>query len=336
MLIAVTGGSGALGRELVAALAARGHDVRSVSRSAPPRLPAGAEHVRADLLDGSGLGAALDGADAVIDAVNAGPRTKPARALLIDGTRRLLAAEARAGIEHHVAISIVGVDRAPSGYYGVKLEQEGAVRDGGVPWTIVRATQFHAWVDGHLAAAARLGVLPGGEMPMQPVDVREVAQVLADTVEAEPSAAVTQFAGPEILPLGALARLWRDARGRRAAVVPAPVGLLGAAGRAMAEGALTNPGAWRGRIGFAAWLRDGGAGAAGAQAPCSCSHSSSSPICQSAEPSRFVRAAFGSASIASTTSGRKSPRSRAASERSASPTSSTTGASRWVSAGTGK
>jgi uncharacterized protein YbjT (DUF2867 family) len=256
MLIAVTGGSGALGRELVAALAARGHDVRSVSRSAPARLPEGAEHVRADLLDGSGLDAALAGADAVIDAANAGPAAKPARAVLVDGTRRLLAAEARAGIEHHVAVSIVGADRVRSGYIAIKLEQEGVVREGGVPWTIVRATQFHGFVDGYLATAARFGVLPGGAMPMQPVDVREVAQVLADTVEAEPSAAVTQFAGPEILPLGELARLWRDARGRHAVVAGVPVGLLGAAGRALADGALTNPGAWRGRIGFAAWLRD--------------------------------------------------------------------------------
>jgi uncharacterized protein YbjT (DUF2867 family) len=256
MLIAVTGGSGALGRELVVALAARGHDVRSVSRSAPPRLPYGAEHVRADMLDGSGLDAALAGADAVIDAANAGPATKPARALLVDGTRRLLAAEARAGVAHHVAVSIVGADRVARGYNGVKLEQEGAVRGGGVPWTIVRATQFHGFVDGHLAAAARFGTIPGGAMPVQPVDVREVAQVLADTVEAEPSGAITQFAGPEILPLGELARLWRDARGSHAVVIPVPVGLLGAAGRAMAAGALTNPGAWRGRIGFAAWLRE--------------------------------------------------------------------------------
>jgi uncharacterized protein YbjT (DUF2867 family) len=259
MLIAVTGGTGALGRQVVAALAARGHDVRSLSRSAPARPPAGVEHVRADLLDGSGLDAALAGADAVIDATNAGPAKAPARALLIDGTRRLLAAEARADVAHHVAVSIVGVDRAPYGYNGVKLEQEAVVRGGGVPWTIVRATQFHGLVDAYLATAARFGVLPGGSMPVQPVDVREVAQVLADTVEAEPSGAITQFAGPEIVSLGELARLWRGARGRHAVVVPVPLGMLGAPGRALAAGAFTNPGAWRGRIGFAAWLEDGAA-----------------------------------------------------------------------------
>jgi uncharacterized protein YbjT (DUF2867 family) len=257
MLIAVTGGTGALGREVVAALTARGHDVRSLSRSSPARLPAGVEHVRADLLDGSGLGAGLAGADAVIDAANAGPAKAPARALLIGGTRRLLAAEARAGVAHHVAVSIVGADRVPYGYNRIKLEQEEVVRGGDVPWTVVRATQFHGLVDRYLGQSARFGMLPGGAVPLQPVDVREVAHVLADTVEAEPSGAITQFAGPEIVSLGELAWLWRDARNRRAVVVPVPARLLGGAGRALATGGLTNPGAWRGRIGFAAWLRDG-------------------------------------------------------------------------------
>jgi uncharacterized protein YbjT (DUF2867 family) len=247
MLIAVTGGTGVLGRELVAALAARGHAVRSLSRSGP---------VRVDLRDGSGLDEALDGVDAVIDAANAGPAKAPARAVLVDGTRRLREAESRAGVAHHVAISIVGVDRLPSGYNGVKLAQEAVVRATGVPWTIVRATQFHGLVDQYFATAARFGVLPGGALPLQPVDVREVAQVLADTVEAEPSLAITQFAGPEVVPLGELARLWRDARGRRALVLPVPARALGRSGRELAAGALTNPGAWRGRIGFAAWLRE--------------------------------------------------------------------------------
>jgi uncharacterized protein YbjT (DUF2867 family) len=248
MLIAVTGGTGAIGREVVAVLQARGHEVRPLSRSGP---------VRVDLRDGAGLDAALDGAHAVIDAANAGPASAPARAVLVDGTRRLLEAEARAGVGHHVAISIVGIDRVPTAYGRIKLEQEATVRAGDVPWTILRATQFHGLVDHYLGAAARFGVLPGGALPLQPVDAREVAQALADTVEAEASRAITQFAGPEILPLGELARLWRDARGRRALVVPVPPRLLGAAGRALSDGGYTNPSAWRGRLGFAAWLREG-------------------------------------------------------------------------------
>ncbi len=250
MLIAVTGGTGTLGRELVAALAARGHEVRSLSRSGP---------VPVDLRDGAGLDAALDGVEAVIDAANAGPAKAAARAVLVDGNRRLLAAEARAGVAHHVAVSIIGIDRVRAGYHAVKLEQEAVVRDGGVPWTIVRATQFHSLLDAAFAATARFGVLPGGTLPLQPVDARDVAQMVADTVDTEPWRAVARFAGPEVVQLGELARLWRDARGRRALVTPVPAGLLGRVGRELAAGALTDPSAWRGRTGFAAWLRDGGA-----------------------------------------------------------------------------
>jgi uncharacterized protein YbjT (DUF2867 family) len=92
---------------------------------------------------------------------------------------------------------------------------------------------------------------------VQPVDVREVAGVVADTVEAEPSYDTTQFAGPEIVSLGELAREWRAARGRRAVVLPVPARALGERGRALDGGALTHPGAWRGRTAFATWLRDG-------------------------------------------------------------------------------
>jgi uncharacterized protein YbjT (DUF2867 family) len=250
MLIAVTGGTGAIGRELVAALAARGHEVRSLSRSGP--LPI-------DLRDGTGLDAALDGVEAVIDAANAGPAKAAARAVLVDGNRHLLAAEARAGVAHHVAISIVGADRVRAGYHAVKLEQEAVVRDAGVPWTIVRATQFHGLLDAIFAATARFGVLPGGGLPLQPVDAREVAQMLADIVDTEPWLAIGRFAGPEVVELGELARLWREARGRRALVAPVPTGVLGRVGRELAAGALTDPSAWRGRTGFAAWLRGDGA-----------------------------------------------------------------------------
>jgi uncharacterized protein YbjT (DUF2867 family) len=243
MNVAIVGGTGTVGAETARELTARGHDVRVLSRHAP--------EYRVDLKDGSGLARALAGVAVVVDASQGG------RDVLVEGTRRLLAAELAAGVRHHVGVSIVGIDRVGGRYYKAKLDQEAEIARSGVPWTIVRATQFHGFVEGYLATAARFGVLPGGAMPLQPVDVREVAQVLADTVEAEPSGAVTQFAGPEILPLGELARLWRDSRGRHAVVVPVPAGLLGSTGRALAAGALTNPGAWRGRVGFAAWLRGG-------------------------------------------------------------------------------
>jgi uncharacterized protein YbjT (DUF2867 family) len=174
--------------------------------------------------------------------------------VLLGGTRRLLAAEAQAGVAHHVGVSIVGVDHVPYPYYEIKLAQESVVRGGGVPWTIVRATQFHTEIDKYLAATARLGVLPGAAFPLQPVDPREVAVVLADTAEAEPSLATTQFAGPQVRSLRELAHAWRDATGRRAAIVPVP--LFGATVRALRAGGLTNRGAWTGRRTFGDWLAE--------------------------------------------------------------------------------
>jgi uncharacterized protein YbjT (DUF2867 family) len=252
MQVVVTGGTGVLGREVVAELARRGHEVRVLARRSP-------EHP-VDLTTGDGLGAALEGVDVVVDASNAGPGRKAAEALLIGGTRRLLVAEQAAGVAHHVGVSIVGIDRVPSGYYRVKLDQEAVVKASPVPWTLVRATQFHSLLDQVFGAMARFGVLPDAAVPMQPVDPHEVAVVLADTAEAEASGATTQFGGPERRTAAELARTWRLETGRRALLVPVPP--AGAAGRALRAGALTNPGAWTGRTTFADWLRRGRTAAA--------------------------------------------------------------------------
>jgi uncharacterized protein YbjT (DUF2867 family) len=236
MRIAITGGTGTVGREVAWALYERGHEVRVLCRRGP--LPV-------DLTDGTGLAAALDGVEAVVDASN-GPR----RSLLVDGTGRLLAAEARAGVRHHVAISIVGIERAPGRYYALKREQEAVVKAAGVPWSIVRATQFHTLVESILRKAARFGVLPTGAARFQPVDPREVGALLADAVEAAPCGATTEVAGPEILTLRELASRWRRETGSHALPLPVPTP------RSLREGALTSPGARRGTKTFAEWMRE--------------------------------------------------------------------------------
>ena len=131
MRIAIAGGTGTVGAEAARELEQRGHAVRILSRDAP--------EYAVDLRDGSGLAAALDGVDVVVNASNGD------RGVLVDGTARLLRAAEEAGVRHHVGISIIGVDRVGIRYYKAKLAQEDLIRRSSVPWTIVRATQFHAY-----------------------------------------------------------------------------------------------------------------------------------------------------------------------------------------------
>jgi uncharacterized protein YbjT (DUF2867 family) len=234
MNIAIVGGTGTVGAATARELAGRGHDVRVLTRHA-------AEYP-VDLRDGSGLARALTGVEVVVDAAHGGRKT------LVEGSRRLLAAELLAGVRHHVGVSIVGIDRVGGPYYKIKLAQEAEIMRSRVPWTIVRATQFHTLLAQWFALSARLGVLPALRVPLQPVDPREVGRVLADTAEAEPSRSLTQFAGPEVVSMRELAQRWRESTGSRALPVRLP------ASRALRAGGLTNPAAWRGSVTFDAWL----------------------------------------------------------------------------------
>ena len=242
MRIAVAGGTGTLGRQVTAELTRRGHEVHVLSRSSP-EFPV-------DLASGRGLESALAGCGAVVDASNA---QRQARQVMVDGSARLLAAEKRAGVGHHVCISIVGCDRVPMGYYRVKVEQERVVAQGLVPWTIVRATQFYELVAGLFTAAARYRVLPAPAMPMQPVAAADVARVLADAAESDPSGGRISVAGPQVASVRELARTWLSATGRSAVLLPVP--LAGSLGRALRTGALTAANAdVTGVITFADWL----------------------------------------------------------------------------------
>ncbi len=245
MRVAVLGGTGTLGTLVVAELRDRGHEARVLSRHGHGRA-------QVDLMTGAGLPDALAGAEAVIDASNS---TRRARAVLVEGTGRLLRAELEAGVEHHVLISIAGIDELPFGYYRCKLEQERLVRESEVPATVLRATQFHQLLEQVFAGAARFGVLPGGSIPIQPVDPREVAILLVDAVDAGPlSLELRSLAGPEVASLSSLARTWMAATGRRRVRVPIPV--PGAGGRALRGGALADPQAPRGTVTFARWLSE--------------------------------------------------------------------------------
>jgi uncharacterized protein YbjT (DUF2867 family) len=245
MRIAVMGGTGTIGRRIVSRLEARGHEVRALSRHAP--------EYPVDLTTGSGLTTALEGCQVVIDASN-GPPGRRARAVLVDGSRRLLDAEPKAGVQHHICVSIVGIEDVPMSYYRVKIAQEQVVKSGGVPWTIVRATQFHDLVATMLKATARFHVLPAPQAKLQPVDAGDAADAVATVATQDPHNGIVTVAGPEVLTLRTLSRIWREAAGRRGPQLPIP--LPGPAGRALRQGRLTcaDPDT-RGTRTFADWAR---------------------------------------------------------------------------------
>ncbi|GAA1134361.1 SDR family oxidoreductase [Nocardioides aquiterrae] len=239
MRLAVAGGTGLVGRLVVEEAAARGHEVVVLARSAGT-----------DLTTGTGLAQRLAGVEAVVDATNhVSQKRAEAEAFFGGVTRHLLDAEAAAGVGHHVVLSIVGIDDVDTGYYAGKRLQERLVAEGPLPWTVLRATQFHEFAEQALGFA-RVGpfsLVP--RMLSQPVAAREVAAHLVDLAEAGPAGRAPELAGPERHQMTDLAR--RVARGRRVVPVPLP----GKAGRAMRAGALCPAGAGpRGRLTFEEWL----------------------------------------------------------------------------------
>ncbi len=186
----------------------------------------------ADLLSGEGLDDALAGVDAVVDVSDLKTvRRRSAVRFFETAGRHLLAAEERAGVRHHVALSIVGVDRVDWGYYEGKRRQEDLVRAGAVPWTVLRATQFHEF-PAQLLARVPGPVAPVPRMRVQPVAVREVAVVLAELATGPALGDAPELAGPREESVPDMARRLLSARGSHRLVVP--VRLPGAAGRAMA------------------------------------------------------------------------------------------------------
>jgi uncharacterized protein YbjT (DUF2867 family) len=229
MRIAICGGTGVLGRHVVAEARSRGWEVASLSRSSG-----------VDLVTGDGLDAALHGAEAAIDVTNVMTvRRGPAVRFFEATARNLQAAARREGVPHLVVVSIVGVDRMGGfGYYGAKVTQERLHLDGPVDTTVLRATQFHEF-PGQILSRSTLGpvaIVPG--LRVQTVAARAVAAALIEATAAGPfRGRLPDVAGPgPARHLPALARVVLERQGRRSTVLALRV--PGAMGRAVRDGAL--------------------------------------------------------------------------------------------------
>jgi uncharacterized protein YbjT (DUF2867 family) len=226
MRVLVTGGTGVLGRELVRLLEDRA-DVRVLSRTANDRPG----FVRGDLDTGDGLAEAVAGVDVIAHCASSADYRRPQRD--VEGTERLLEV-AREGRPHVVYISIVGIDRIPFGYYRAKLATEQLIEESGLPWTVLRTTQFHdlALMFLFLLAKGPVAVVPRG-FRAQPVDVGEVAERMAELVLGDPAGRVPDLGGPRVEALEDLMRAYLAAVGRRRPVLRVPLpGRVAAAFRA--------------------------------------------------------------------------------------------------------
>lgn len=222
--ILVTGGAGKLGAVVVAKLAAQGLQARILTHSGAASPVAGAEVVVGDLTTGSGLAAALAGIRVVIHAAS---NSQQAQAVDVDGARHLLAAAQANGLQPHIInVSIVGVDRATTPYYMAKAAADTLVRQSGLPWTTLRATQFHGFIAGLLRS---LGIDTQAEVAtpegvrLQSIDMGEVAARLVALAQGEPLRAIEEMGGPQVLTLEEMASAYLSVRGRAATVRPAPI-----------------------------------------------------------------------------------------------------------------
>jgi uncharacterized protein YbjT (DUF2867 family) len=218
--IAVAGATGNIGSLTVSSLERDGHDAVRISRS-----------LGVDLTTGDGLDEALAGVEAVIDVTNAPAADRIGSvAYFATTTQNLLAAEERAGVRHHVLLSIVGIDRVEgNAHYAGKLEQERLVAAGPVAWTIVPATQFHGFAEMVASWAEQDGVATIAPLLVQPVAPADVADILAEVAVGEPQGRHVDVAGPETQDLVDMARRTNDARGRAVKLVPTWAALYGPA-----------------------------------------------------------------------------------------------------------
>ncbi|QUH03116.1 NAD(P)H-binding protein [Saccharopolyspora erythraea] len=258
--VAVTGGTGHLGRELIALLTPK-YRVRVLTRR--PGADDDVQWVQGDLATGEGITELVTGAQIVLHAATMSPAAQRGYLLPadfwrsppdvdVDGTARLLEEATDAGVGHFAYVSIVGVDRPVGPYLRLKHTAEELVSVADLPWSIMRSTQFHWLLDRMLGKATRLPVLPlPTSLPTQPVDARDFAEYVVECLADGPGGHRTDFGGPEVLTFAEVVEQWQHARhrSRKVVTVPAPRRLTRIATH------ITCPDGRRGKTTWAEWLR---------------------------------------------------------------------------------
>jgi len=245
MKIVVIGGTGLIGSKTVPILRQGGHEVVAAS----PKTGVNS-------ITGEGLTEAMAGTQVVIDLANS-PSFEDRAVLEFFETsgRNLLAAEATAGVRHHVALSIVGTDRTPdNGYFRAKVAQEKLIEASGIPYTIIRSTQFLEFLDGIAASSAEGNIVRLSPGLFQPIAADDVAPIVAEVALAAPRNGIVEIAGPERAPFNAIVARYLQAVGDPRAVVSDPEARY--FGGRVEERSLVPLGEARlGRIGLDEWLR---------------------------------------------------------------------------------
>src|SRR6201987_1597690 len=244
MKIVVIGGTGLIGSKTVALLRQGGHEVVAAS-----------PNTGVNTITGEGLKKALDGAEVVVDVANAPVwEDKAVLEFFETSGRNLLAAEAAAGVRHHVALSIVGTDRRDNGYFRAKVAQEKLIAASGIPYTIIRSTQFMEFLGGIAASSADGNVVRLSPGLFQPIASDDVAANVAEVALAAPPNGIGEIAGPERAPFNEIVARYLKALGDPREVVSDPEARYW--GGKVEENSLVPLGEARlGRISLDEWLR---------------------------------------------------------------------------------
>jgi uncharacterized protein YbjT (DUF2867 family) len=209
MKIVVIGGTGLIGSKTIVLLRGAGHNAL-----------AAAPNTGVNTVTGEGLEPALDAADVVIDLANS-PSFEPSAVMgfFTAHEKNLLAAEARAGVRHHIALSIVGADRSPdNGYFRAKIAQEDLIKASGIPYTIIRSTQFMEFLGAIADAGQGDGVVNIATGLFQPIAADDVAAVVAEVATSAPRNGTIEIAGPERAPFDEIIKRYLEMTGDKRAV----------------------------------------------------------------------------------------------------------------------